>query len=287
MDGSSGPRSAAFFDFDQTLLHGDAGVIFGQTLAEWGYDQGRKIADPWKQAAHHARVSTAITRIVGTAIAYRALHGVGLLKRSRFVELSYRFLEGFPAGEMSARMERVWNEKLEELLYPEMREVLERHRKEGRRIVIVTTGLRELVEHSKRALGDDIDIVGVEMLRDEKDNWLGRVTGPLYGVHKAEAVRKYAETHGIDLAASFAYSDHFSDVAFLATVGHPVAVNPQLRLALHARKKGWRIMRVLPPTLHGGHGVKPDEPAAVAEAAAAEALHDIEAVAKADEHAGR
>lgn len=261
MDGSTNaPRiGAAFFDFDKTLLHGDAGVIFGMTLSEWGFEQARLIKDPWEQATHHARTSAAIARVVGTAIAYRTLNGVGIMKRSRLVELSYRFLEGFPAAEMSARMERVWNDKLQELLYPEMRRVLEGHRKEGRRIVIVTTGLRELVEHSKRALGEDIDVVGAEMLHDDAGNWLGRVEGPLYGVHKADAIREYAAKHGIDLAESYAYSDHYSDLAFLSAVGNPVAVNPQLRLALHARKRGWPIVRLLPPTLRGGVGPKPDE----------------------------
>jgi HAD superfamily hydrolase (TIGR01490 family) len=259
VDGSTGPRAAAFFDFDKTLLHGDAGVIFGMTLAEWGYEQGRHIKDPVKQAAHHARVTGTIVRMVGTGAAYRALHGIGLMKRSRLIELSYRFLAGFPAAEMSARMERVWNDRLHELLYPKMREVIEHHRRQGHRVVIVTTGMRELVEHSRKALGEDVHVVGVDMLQDEKGNWLGRVEGPLYGVHKAEAVRAYAHEHGIDLAQSYAYSDHYSDVAFLAAVGNPVAVNPQLRLALHARKKGWRVMRVLPPLGRGGVGPKPDE----------------------------
>lgn len=254
-------RTAAFFDFDKTLFHGDAGVIFGTTLADWGYEQGRQIADPMKRAAHHARVSATIARMVGTAVAYRTLNGVGLMKRSRLIELSYRFFEGFPAAEMSSRMERVWNQRLHELLYPEMRAIIEDHRKAGRRIAIVTTGLRELVEHSKKALGEDIDVVGVEMLSDaESGNWLGQVEGPLYGVHKAEALAEYAKRHGIDLAGSYAYSDHYSDVAFLDIVGHPVCVNPQLRLALHARKKGWPVVRLMPPKFRGGVGSKPDEP---------------------------
>lgn len=242
---AAGPRSAAFFDFDKTLLHGDAGVIFGWTLADYGYSLGNDLP-PDERKRHDRQVSAQIARTLGKGALYRSLNAVGVLKRSRLIELTYRFLEGFPAAEMSARMERVWNEKLQERLYPEMVDILDRHRKEGRRIVIVTTGLRELVEHSRKALGEDVEVIGVEM-RALEGRWLGQVEGPLYGVHKAAAVAEYAKKHDIDLAESYAYSDHYSDAAFLATVGHPVAVNPSLRLQLLARRKGWEVKWVLPP----------------------------------------
>lgn len=239
------PRSAAFFDFDKTLFHGDAGVIFGWTLVDYGYEQGKRLPLE-EQAKHNRAVSAQIAGILGKGLTYRSLHAVGLMKRSRLIELTYKFLEGLPAAEMSARMERVWNDKLKERLYPSMKAVIEEHRRAGRRIVIVTTGLRELVLHSKKALGEDIEVIGVEMHADE-GKWLGTVEGPLYGVHKAVAIAEYAAKHGIDLSQSYAYSDHYSDAAFLAAVGHPVAVNPQLRLRLLARKKGWQILQVLPP----------------------------------------
>lgn len=241
----AGPRSAAFFDFDKTLLHGDAGVIFGWTLADYSYDRGKDLP-PKERDRHNRQVRLQIARLVSKGMTYKALHAVGAMKRSTLIELTYRFLEGLPAAEMSARMERVWNEKLRERLYPEMLNVIETHRKAGRRIVIVTTGLRELVEHSRKVLGEDVEVIGVTM-RAHDGVWQGLVDGPLYGVHKAAAVAEYAGKNGIDLAESWAYSDHYSDAAFLACVGHPVAVNPQLRLRLLARKRGWQILNVLPP----------------------------------------
>lgn len=238
------PRSAAFFDFDKTLLHGDAGVIFGWTLIDYSFEQGKRLPMD-QQARHNRQVSAQIASILGRGITYRSLNAVGIMKRSRLIELTYKFLEGLPAAEMGARMERVWNDKLKERLYPRMKEVIEEHRRSGRRIVIVTTGLRELVQHSKKALGEDIEVIGVEMHAHE-GRWLGTVEGPLYGVHKAAAVAAYAAKNGIDLAQSYAYSDHFSDAAFLSAVGHPVAVNPDFRLRLLARRKGWQVLQVLP-----------------------------------------
>lgn len=238
-------QSAAFFDFDRTLLHGDAGVIFGKTLARWGYDKGRDLP-PAERRRYNAQVTAQIVQMVGKAAAYRSLNAVGIISRSRLVEMSYSFLEGFPATEMSERMGTVWEDKIKARLYPEMRRVLEDHRDQGHRIVIVTTGLRELVEHSRGVLGHDIEIIGAEM-RQSHGVWEGKVDGPLHGVHKAEAVHEYATKNDIDLGKSWAYSDHFSDVAFLAVAGHPVAINPGLKLRLHAKRHGWQVRNVLPP----------------------------------------
>src|SRR5205823_3518318 len=67
----------------------------------------------------------------------------------------------------------------------------------------------------------------------------GRYTGELefyaYGPHKAAAIREAAERDGIDLAASYAYSDSITDAPMLEIVGHPVAVNPDRELARLAR----------------------------------------------------
>jgi len=68
--------------------------------------------------------------------------------------------------------------------------------------------------------------------------------GPfVYGAGKVEAMRRFSEDHGIDLSASFAYSDSASDLPMLRAVGHPVAVNPDQSLLEVARQEGWRVMR--------------------------------------------
>ena len=54
------------------------------------------------------------------------------------------------------------------------------------------------------------------------------------------AMRELAAAEGIDLAASYAYSDSESDLPMLRTVGHPVVVNPdaELRARRRARRAG-------------------------------------------------
>ncbi|MBV9214197.1 MAG: haloacid dehalogenase-like hydrolase, partial [Actinobacteria bacterium] len=59
---------------------------------------------------------------------------------------------------------------------------------------------------------------------------------------KAKAIEELAEREGIDLAASYAYSDSESDLPMLQAVGNPVAVNPDDALRAVARREGWRVM---------------------------------------------
>src|SRR5436305_5351749 len=55
--------------------------------------------------------------------------------------------------------------------------------------------------------------------------------------------RQLAQREGIDLAASYAYSDSASDLPMLRAVGHPVAVNPDRELLEVARREGWQVLR--------------------------------------------
>ena len=74
--------------------------------------------------------------------------------------------------------------------------------------------------------------------------YTGRADGPFtYREGKAEAIRELAAREGIDLAASYAYSDSESDLPMLRAVGNPVAVNPDAALERTAKAEGWRIMR--------------------------------------------
>ncbi|MBV9949007.1 MAG: haloacid dehalogenase-like hydrolase, partial [Myxococcales bacterium] len=64
------------------------------------------------------------------------------------------------------------------------------------------------------------------------------------GPEKARLIREWARGRGHDLGACFAYSDSYSDVPMLSVVGHPCAVNPDLRLATLARTYAWPILHL-------------------------------------------
>jgi HAD superfamily hydrolase (TIGR01490 family) len=77
----------------------------------------------------------------------------------------------------------------------------------------------------------------------------GRYTGGMAGppcidAQKALDARRYLSGNGldVDLAASYAYADSYSDLGLFEMVGKPVAVYPDLKLRALAEARGWPVM---------------------------------------------
>jgi HAD superfamily hydrolase (TIGR01490 family) len=127
-------------------------------------------------------------------------------------------------------------------LYPEMLEIAYEHQDAGRPIFICTAAAQEVAELMAIVLTFDGAVGSVAEVVD--GHYTGRPGGPFtYREGKAEAIRDLAEREGIDLAASWAYSDSESDLPMLRLVGHPVAVNPDAELGRIAREEGWEVLR--------------------------------------------
>jgi HAD superfamily hydrolase (TIGR01490 family) len=127
-------------------------------------------------------------------------------------------------------------------IYPQMLAVVRSHQDAGRPAYIATAASSNVAEMLARVLAMD-GAVGTrwEIVDGE---YSGRLAGPFaYGEGKATAVREFAEAEGIDLDASYAYSDSASDLPMLEAVGHPVAVNPDAPLAEVAKREGWEVLR--------------------------------------------
>jgi len=155
-----------------------------------------------------------------------------------------RVLEAI-AGHRVVDLARLGPETLAGILprvYPETLRTAYAHQDAGRPAYILTAASQELADVLARVLIFDGGIGTRSEVRDGV--YTGRADGPfVYGEGKAEALREVAERAGIDLAASYAYSDSASDLPMLRAVGHPVAVNPDERLERVAREEGWQIMR--------------------------------------------
>jgi phosphoserine phosphatase len=124
-----------------------------------------------------------------------------------------------------------------------MREEVHSHQDAGRATLIVSAASHDLVELLAQVLGMEGGI-GTRYEVDAEGRLTGELDGPfMYGEGKAEAVRSYAESEGVDLGESWAYSDSASDLPMLRAVGNAVVVNPDAELAEIARAEGWRVLR--------------------------------------------
>jgi HAD superfamily hydrolase (TIGR01490 family) len=136
-------------------------------------------------------------------------------------------------------------EVIEPIVYDEALALIAEHRDAGRPVFIVSASPEEIVAPLAEHLGVERWIA--TQAEVEEGRYTGRVAFYAFGPHKAEAMRALAEAEGLDLAASYAYSDSATDEPMLAAVGHPVAVNPDRELQRTARERGWEIRSFVEP----------------------------------------
>jgi hypothetical protein len=110
----------------------------------------------------------------------------------------------------------------------------------------VSASPEEVVEPLSEYLGVD-GAIATRALLDEDGRYSGELEFYSYGPYKAEAMEGLAKSEGIDLEASYAYSDSATDIPMLACVGHPVAVNPDRELLRVAREREWEVRRFVRP----------------------------------------
>jgi phosphoserine phosphatase len=83
--------------------------------------------------------------------------------------------------------------------------------------------------------------LGLE-LEVEDGLYTGRIAQLSFGRAKVELAERWAEEHGVDLGQSWFYSDSISDLPLLERVGRAMVVQPDVRLARLARRRGWPIL---------------------------------------------
>lgn len=154
-------------------------------------------------------------------------------------------LASFLEGRRVVELERLGHQVLAGVLprlYERMLQTAYDHQDEGRAVYIVTAATQDMADTLAHVLG--FDGAAGSRLGKRDGFYTGRFEGPFcYGEGKPIRMREIAERDGIDLEASWAYSDSASDLPMLRAVGHAVVVNPDPELARVAREEGWDVMR--------------------------------------------
>ena len=114
---------------------------------------------------------------------------------------------------------------VEPIIFAEAADLIDWHHEQGRLVVIVSASPDEIVTPLSRFLGAD-DCIASKARVDDNGRYTGTMQFYAFGPFKAEAMDVLAAERGIDLAASYAYTDSYTDLPMLEAVGHPVAVNP-------------------------------------------------------------
>ncbi len=217
-------RSAAFFDLDRTLMEGSSAFQFGRAAYKAGLLGRRQlIADGWANLRFRLRGATD-----------EDTHALRDRVSASLSGIRVRDLQRLGADVLAGVLPRI---------YPQVLAVAHEHQDAGRRVYIITAASQELAVMLARVLAFD-GAIGSQFSEAIDGVFTGKPAGLfIYGAGKARAIEQLAAREGIDLAASYAYSDSASDLPMLRAVGHPVAVNPDGELGQVAREEGWDVLR--------------------------------------------
>jgi HAD superfamily hydrolase (TIGR01490 family) len=216
---TAGAAAVAIFDLDGTIMSTNVVEQYlWSRLPELG---------PLAQLAEVGQVAR---RLPGYLLAEQQ-------DRGSFLRAVYRRYRGLDLAALERRVDTTMAPHVLARVSPEALQRISEHRAAGHTTILVTGAVKTLT----RPLREHFDVIVAAELATDAD---GRCTGylarpPLVGESRAAWLKHYAALHGVDLARSYAYADSHSDLPMLQTVGHPVAVSPDIPLMRAAARSQW------------------------------------------------
>ena len=214
-DGNSTPRGLAVFDLDGTITRHDTLVPY---LA--GY------------ARRHPRSLWRLWRLPFTLARYL----LGLSDRGRLKSsLIRQVMLGAPRATVDAWSEEFCRSRLPALVYPKALEAIERHRRAGDRLVLLSASVDLYVPAIARALGfDEAICTGVSWSGDALEGRL--TTANRRDEEKRRCIEQLRAAHpGLPVAA---YGNAASDFPHLKVVETPQVVNARAATRRQAAELG-------------------------------------------------
>jgi len=152
-----------------------------------------------------------------------------------------RYLRGKPVAIIEDVARNYFEPKVEPLVFPVMRAVIEAHREVGDLLLLLTGTLDVIAACFVRRLR--FDGYRATALETKNGKYTGLVNGFMpYGMGKLEILRNMRHEFKYDQNKTSFYADSYSDRYVMNAAEEAIAVNPDKALRSYARKHGWRII---------------------------------------------
>lgn len=214
-------RGTAYFDFDDTLIHGDS-ILY------------------WNRFLFHKHPKLRFFFILQWfGIILWLLHIIKSTGLKRFMLMPSAYL----SSDQREDLAREFGEKvLPFYVFPDILEQIHTHKTDGRRVVILSASGDFYLKHITSWTGADV-VVGTTMIFPES----GIFRFPSYKVGNFKGIAKVKLLESDpDLfpphEETWGYSDHHSDQYLLDWVKNPRCVAPNKRLRKMATGKNWKIL---------------------------------------------
>jgi len=225
------PRLAVF-DLDHTLLPVDSDYEWAQYMGRIGWSDAKE--SDKKNAAFYAQYCA------GT---------LDLNEYTRFVTEPMR-----AHGESASKEahDNFMREVIEPTIKPQALALLERHRKAGDTVIIITATNEFIAGPIAKRLGVT-EFMGVKLAKDANGWYSGDIDGvPSSREGKVIRMQEWLNDRNLDwsdVEMTF-YSDSHNDLPLLLKANHPVATNPDATLRAHAQQNDWPILELFQPSTH-------------------------------------
>jgi len=158
--------------------------------------------------------------------------------RTDFLRSFYRRYEDAPAERVRTDAWEMFSDLLLTRAFPEAITRVREPRALGHKTLLITGGL----DFGVAPLAPLFDEIVCASLAERDGRFTGELEEtPPTGEARAILICEWAGSLGLDPDRIVAYADSTSDLPMLEAAGHPVAVNPEPKLASIARKRGWPI----------------------------------------------
>ena len=211
----------AIFDLDNTLIGGDSDNLWGQFVCDRGLVNAEDFAARNDQF-------------------YRD-YQAGTLDIDAYLRFALSPLVGQPREVIDGWHRDFMTTVIEPILLPAAAALIDRHRREGHHLLIITATNEFITRPIALRLGIK------DLIACEGEIVDGRYTGeprgtPSYAYGKVTRLQAWLAQHNESIDGAWFYSDSHNDLPLLERVSHPVAVDPDDKLRAQAEQRGWEIM---------------------------------------------
>jgi HAD superfamily hydrolase (TIGR01490 family) len=216
----------AFFDVDNTLLRGASMFHMAKAARRKHIIKAREIIKfGWHQATF-------------------LFIGENNRQLGSIKDRAVQIIGGHTEAELRDIADEIFERDIKNRLWPETVGLTQEHLAKGHQVWLISATPRIVGTVIAERLGLT-GALGTEFVTLPDGVFEGSFDGDvLHGEAKAIAARALTTRLGASLADCWAYSDSRNDIPLLSLVGHRVVVNPDSRLAKHARKLGWPILEL-------------------------------------------
>lgn len=211
----------ALFDLDNTMIAGDSDHAWGEFIVERGLvdaEEYRRMNDEFYDE-----------------------YLTGGLDCAAYLRFALEPLSRFSMEELHSLHQEFMASKVSEMWLTAADDLVEKHRAQGHRLIVITATSRFVVEPIVRKFGITDILCSEPEVRD------GRYTGdfveePCFSEGKVTKLERWLARQNEDIEGAWFYSDSFNDIPLLEKVDNPVAVDPDDSLKEHAEKSGWETI---------------------------------------------